>query len=999
MDKYLPEWFKEDELDNFIAEGLLARQAWIKGLKRWARTKFMLRKLVGSTPAKFMSRVQRTKHATMANVAIQNAKDIEAARNREETIQAKRNYIRQEEFGMDFEKYLEEKFTKGSQRAFNLGVRSSAGERASEKNPTGNPKVQAKLKKREQRKDMRRRGLKVESFLTVLEEEKKKNMEKTEKPKTEKPVGSSKEPKKEGKGKTDSQKAKSSSKKSNKTIEDRKDTAKVDNIERGDFSTVMVVETPGGHIEIITKSSNVKGNKILLGEQPGSINKRDDLVKFVLDEKFRKTPTATAIFGEDKLNQLLEKRKAQKEEKKETEGAQKKAKEVEKEVEKSVADPMSIIPPSPEDAQRPHGAVTKEDIANILAMPETIDDGPISKQLKELLGKNRVDAIRISLQNNPGYFATSEKLKSVLTEQAMMLNPALAGKDLVILTSDNIRSCMKVSDEYAAMGATDNTPKSDVLVISVEDAKKLLGNVKSKKCAEAVEKIAKNSFKASVKKGKAVAFSAQAAESLAMFENVQRMLRDYYQGQIPMDIRKDLDSLLIEIQKLGQIGNRGVTKLNSDAALQTLTKAMRGDSSTKNLSPADMEFYSNSANIMKSMNSVLGSLLSKKEVKAAIILEQMTGISKFGESSLGIADGIITLDNNGNFTGKIPLFKNITEAMQDEGFMSMVGDVKIMAGRKSKSWIPSSPATPQMNPGMAPTLRAEAMPGGQLNASFDPLEDNKLDIIFEYTFSPPDMTISSMAPETPSGEPDVPTSMMGFSAYQQPQQGDLTAENVLAFLVQAGFIESIYAEPIDFSELGMRINSIQSPIKNSVSVNGRFFEIPVINPGLSESLLDEYMSLNDEIVGLVNNGLSIDEATKIFNEQLNYLLEGKTRNYKREYEIFHSKPEQRKKRSKRVSARRKMAKKLGKKAINGKDIDHKDGNAMNNGDSNLRVRSINKNRADNKHSKKGISETWGAGLEGSWELTLKWLKETPGQLGLVDPKLLKVLMGNKGKAR
>lgn len=70
------------------------------------------------------------------------------------------------------------------------------------------------------------------------------------------------------------------------------------------------------------------------------------------------------------------------------------------------------------------------------------------------------------------------------------------------------------------------------------------------------------------------------------------------------------------------------------------------------------------------------------------------------------------------------------------------------------------------------------------------------------------------------------------------------------------------------------------------------------------------------------------------------------RNYKREYEQYHSKPEQRANRSKRVLARRAMEKELGKEALRGKDVDHikplsKGGS---NNRSNLRVTSISKNR-------------------------------------------------------
>jgi len=70
------------------------------------------------------------------------------------------------------------------------------------------------------------------------------------------------------------------------------------------------------------------------------------------------------------------------------------------------------------------------------------------------------------------------------------------------------------------------------------------------------------------------------------------------------------------------------------------------------------------------------------------------------------------------------------------------------------------------------------------------------------------------------------------------------------------------------------------------------------------------------------------------------------RNYRKEYDNYHSRPEQRKNRSSRVLARRIMKKKLGVK-IKGKDVDHKDGNPKNNSKSNLRIQSKHKNRANN----------------------------------------------------
>jgi len=51
------------------------------------------------------------------------------------------------------------------------------------------------------------------------------------------------------------------------------------------------------------------------------------------------------------------------------------------------------------------------------------------------------------------------------------------------------------------------------------------------------------------------------------------------------------------------------------------------------------------------------------------------------------------------------------------------------------------------------------------------------------------------------------------------------------------------------------------------------------------------------------------------------------RDYKSEYKNYQGKPEQIKNRASRNLARRLMKKKLGAK-INGKDIDHKDGNPI-----------------------------------------------------------------------
>lgn len=113
-----------------------------------------------------------------------------------------------------------------------------------------------------------------------------------------------------------------------------------------------------------------------------------------------------------------------------------------------------------------------------------------------------------------------------------------------------------------------------------------------------------------------------------------------------------------------------------------------------------------------------------------------------------------------------------------------------------------------------------------------------------------------------------------------------------------------------------------STITNTIYVNGNKFEIPVETPINYSDGNVEY-SLSEEY------------------------LDEKKRNYRQEYDRYHSRPEQRKNRSKRVLARRLMMK-LGKvRKGDGKDVDHKDGNPRNNGKHNLRVRDKSENRADN----------------------------------------------------
>lgn len=76
------------------------------------------------------------------------------------------------------------------------------------------------------------------------------------------------------------------------------------------------------------------------------------------------------------------------------------------------------------------------------------------------------------------------------------------------------------------------------------------------------------------------------------------------------------------------------------------------------------------------------------------------------------------------------------------------------------------------------------------------------------------------------------------------------------------------------------------------------------------------------------------------------------RNYKREYETYHAKPEQKKNRAKRNAARAKLMKEGRVRKGDGKDVDHKVplSKGGSTAASNLRVKSVSANRSYKRKS-------------------------------------------------
>ncbi len=67
---------------------------------------------------------------------------------------------------------------------------------------------------------------------------------------------------------------------------------------------------------------------------------------------------------------------------------------------------------------------------------------------------------------------------------------------------------------------------------------------------------------------------------------------------------------------------------------------------------------------------------------------------------------------------------------------------------------------------------------------------------------------------------------------------------------------------------------------------------------------------------------------------------------------YNSSPEQKKRRAERNASRAEMAKKVGKSALKGKDVDHRNHNTADKSAKNLSVMSVSKNRAANQYDKR-----------------------------------------------
>ena len=308
------------------------------------------------------------------------------------------------------------------------------------------------------------------------------------------------------------------------------------------------------------------------------------------------------------------------------------------------------------------------------------------------------------------------------------------------------------------------------------------------------------------------------------------------------------------------------------------------------------------------------------DLKAAILLEALTGNIKF-DGKTGSAQMMFTAKKDGTNAKAIPLDQNFALTLAKSKDTDL--DLKFVQ-------------TPNSSGGFLQNLFQK----------MKPLMENTLTAIgdietIKNQISTPAAFLQMFELQIVDATFRVPVEYCDFYA------GDNEVSNTIIFNANTSSEEQI-----------------QIPVQKNYDPEGD--EQNIREKG-ADALLEEYMLLNDSLVENVKAGnIDMLDALIIMEEQFGLT---EKRNYRKEYDNYHSKPEQRANRSKRVLANRIMKKKGKIRKGDGNDTHHKDGNPQNNSDDNLEVMSKSKNRS--------MNEDHGAGFEGTPEYTERLLKDTP----------------------
>jgi len=683
----------------------------------------------------------------------------------------------------------------------------------------------------------------------------------------------------------------------------------------------------------IVKKEDIGKSKVIMS--PEKFNKAQ-AKKYLNDPKFEITDSSKRLFPEFSREKPKSKVKQKKQKDKKTKKSQQKS-TVTKKPPKEVLQknfPLPKTPPKGKKVTSPksqyddwdHTAVDLEE-----AIPFMLN------QMMKVKGETDTKGIVKKLGESQTLAASAQRAVDQIVNQL--------GEVVAIHMGKNNG---KLTKQWLSAGGANATSKSDVVFVPVDLWKKAGGKL------DAIDP--KLCVRASMKCGASRILNGESGEAIATIEAANK-----YAGNIVSKspkvakLFKQAKDMISRFAKSAELGEYEIGEIKKIAASGEM--------------PKDKEFAKYKA-IVESQEKLTNEVAAKlqeifdasEEFKMGLIIESFTGNEKFGPDTIQAANYVLGVNADG--TG-VKL-----EAISEKMIQKIVPDLQFRGafkGRSKKSGGKKIRTLSSLyNIDYKPSKLTEQLDTYQSNfSSNSAIVEDDLKMIgddvmmfMEYCDLEPAMITSN--------ELDVTDYMEGSAR----NYNIITIDGKKQIAIPVQDYQQFEPLPQQISEMYEFINDFV--VENLNNENGLNLVLTsgLVSPEtISRSIqeIDGALILNE----MWENSLIKPE---LFNNFVN-----EARNYKKEYQNYHSKPTQRKNRSKRVLARRKKMKEGKVQKGDNKDVHHEDGNPQNNADSNLKVLPRSKNRS--------MNEEHGAGEVGTDELRKKFLSDTPYS---IDPiKILK----------
>jgi hypothetical protein len=549
-------------------------------------------------------------------------------------------------------------------------------------------------------------------------------------------------------------------------------------------------------------------------------------------------------------------------------------------------------------------------------------------------------------------------LRRMITQYESLQNMEIGtglGSDYVVLSSGKVKL-----ETAAGWSGTDSTSKSDVVMIhkkyltgktqqeQIQSAKSILQQISEGKMSTQGMDIVGGS----IKSGAARILSAlPSGEGSALIRNVITLAQKENPDFNNTEQFKKLTGLLdlISTYKEGE-------KITLQGDLGDYIKSGRITTELQEWQQAK-----------KTIDSALSDIFNNdSELQTKLLYSAMTGDGKFASGSIGIATHFITINTRSNSVNSTPITTDLVKEMSKK-FRIRVGSKSVsLSGatdRENKQrlteWKKKNSKVSKKEIGQALIDNVKLFEELQIGKDVDISKINLSEFLSAEQLKNISPTQRSLMEANVRAKTRTVWSIL--EAVKQKRIKEAFSYNsLLQYLIEAN--KSKELTPEEEQEIDEIMDNIQPDLVEYAKTNFDFM-LKMLGVEIDSVYIEDPIDLQDYMRkpktsranSIYINGelnlVPVDERDDIQEQRikfaLNFLNENKKRNYRSEYDNYHSKPDQRKNRSKRNMARRWAERKGLVRKGDGKDVDHKNGDPRDNSPENLRVRSRSTNRADN----------------------------------------------------